>query len=77
MTNSKRSVEEELRRVVRLKTEALEEIGRWRKDCHAHDADMGHEPRDFDSEDWDMVESFARRAAALRSRSPLEDNSNG
>jgi hypothetical protein len=39
-------------------------ISNWRKDCHAHDADMGHELRDFDDEDWEMVETYARRAAA-------------
>lgn len=40
--------------------EALEKIGRWRQDCHAHDADMDHELRSFDQEDWDIVEAFAR-----------------
>jgi hypothetical protein len=47
--------------------EAIEElasIATWRRDCHDHDADMGHEPRDFfDDEDWDMVEAFAKRHA--------------
>lgn len=42
--------------------QALKCLSNWRNDCHGHDEDMGHEPRDFDSEDWDMIERYARKA---------------
>ena len=41
---------------------ALQTISTWRKDCHAYDADMGHELRDFDIEDVKMLEIVARAA---------------
>lgn len=44
--------------------EALERIQNWRKECHDYDRDMGHEPREFDDEDWRMVEAHA--SAALK-----------
>lgn len=43
---------------------ALTEIRDWRKSCHDHDKDMGHDPREFDVEDLKMVEF--RASAAIK-----------
>jgi hypothetical protein len=49
---------EKLRRAL----DALFKISKWRDSCHDHDADMGHQLRDFDDdEEWDLVERFAFR----------------
>jgi len=38
---------------------ALADVSTWREDCHAHDADMGHEPRDFDEGEIACIERHA------------------
>lgn len=44
---------------------ALRQIATHRRDCHAYDEDMGHEPRMFlDEEEWDLIEAEASRALA-------------
>lgn len=43
---------------------ALTEIRDWRKSCHDHDKDMGHDPREFDVEDLKMMEF--RASAAIK-----------
>ena len=43
---------------------ALTEIRDWRKSCHDHDKDMGHDPREFDVEDLKMLEF--RASAAIK-----------
>lgn len=60
------------RRVVRERDEAraegdtlrdvLTEISEWSEDCHEHDEDMGHEPRDLDAEMVHAMEQHAARA---------------
>jgi len=44
--------------------EFIHEVARWREKCHEYDEDMGHEPRDFDEEEWDILERAARRVLA-------------
>gem|GEM_PF-6250376 len=41
---------------------ALTEIRDWRKSCHDHDKDMGHDLREFDVEDLKMMEFCANAA---------------
>lgn len=41
---------------------ALTTISRWREECHSHDADMGHPPRDFDEDEIQSIEAHAKRA---------------
>ena len=43
----------------------FDSLSAWRGGSHTFDGNMGHQPRDFDSEDWDMIESSARGAAAI------------
>lgn len=49
-------------RVQKLRV-TLGEIASWMEDCHEHDVDMGHEPRDFD--DTTVEEMQACAAAGL------------
>lgn len=48
---------------------ALKLIANHRKECHEHDDDMGHPSRDFDGEDWRLVE-YAARAAMAKEPTP-------
>lgn len=41
---------------------ALADVSTWREDCHAHDADMGHEQRDFDEDEIARIERHAMQA---------------
>ena len=43
---------------------ALRKIATWRNDCHDYDRDTGSPLRDFDEEDWIMIEHLAQRALA-------------
>lgn len=51
-----------LREKVARYEEALERISDWRNLAHEYDEDAGNGPRDFDDEDWDMVENCAKDA---------------
>lgn len=53
-----------LRGNVRAMTRQLELIANHRRSCHRYDDDMGHARRDFDSEDWKLIE-YAARAALI------------
>lgn len=55
----------QMRRIAELEA-ALRGIASWRADCHAHDADMGYQPRPFDGDEWMIVEAKARAALAPR-----------
>lgn len=40
----------------------VEQMANWRERAHEYDDDMGYDLRDFDDEDWDMIEREAQRA---------------
>lgn len=46
--------------------QALTDISTWREDCHVHDADVGHEPRDFDEDELACIERHAAQALERR-----------
>lgn len=42
----------------------LGEVARWREDCHAYDVDVDHEPRDFDEDEVERIETRAQEVLA-------------